>query len=127
MVDWPAGEAEPYPYAWAHFHPPPRKAQGLKLSRSRWPIEQYFQRSKDDLGLDHFEGRTWRGFHHHWVLSALAYLFILTQYRRTPKNFWCDVGTDPASDPALAGEGERLWQLLRSEVGSNGIRLHITE
>ena len=57
----------------------------LKLSRSRWHIEQYFQRSKDDLGLDHFEGRSWRGFHHHLVLSAVAYLFILAVYLRCKK------------------------------------------
>jgi len=50
------------------------------------------------------------------VLSALAYLFILTQHLRAKKNFWCDVGTDPASDPALAGEGERVVQLLRSKI-----------
>lgn len=116
VVDWPAGETEPYHYALAHFHQPPRRARCLRLSRSRWHIEQYFQRSKDDLGLDHFEGRTWRGFHHHLVLSALAYLFILTRYVRTKKNFWCDVGTDSASDPALAGEEERLLHLLRNQV-----------
>lgn len=116
VVDWPAGETEPYHYALAHFHQPPRRARCLRLSRSRWHIEQYFQRSKDDLGLDHFEGRSWRGFHHHLVLSALAYLFILTRYLRTKKNFWCDVGTDAAPDPALVGESDRLLQLLRNAI-----------
>ena len=116
IVDWPAGDPEPYHYYLAHLHQPPTKARCLKLSRSRWHIEQYFQRSKDDLGLDHFEGRSWRGFHHHLVLSALAYLFVLTVYLRRKKNFWCDVGTDPASDPALAGEGKRLLHLLRNEI-----------
>jgi SRSO17 transposase len=116
VVDWPAGDPEPYHYYLAHLHRPPSKARCLKLSRSRWHIEQYFQRAKDDLGLDHFEGRSWRGFHHHLALSALAYLFILVQYLRTKKNFWCDVGTDPASDPALAGEGDRLLQLVRNEI-----------
>jgi len=116
VVDWPSGDKEPYHYYLAHFHRPPGRARCLKLSRSRWHLEQYFQRSKDDLGLDHFEGRSWRGFHHHLALSALAYLFILTQYLRAQKNFWCDVGTDPASDPALAGEGERLLHLLRNEI-----------
>lgn len=116
LVDWPRGEAEPCHYYLAHLHRPPRRARCLKLTRSRWHIEQYLQRSKDDLGLDHFEGRSWRGFHHHLVLFAVAYLFILTQYLRANKYFWCDVGTDPASDPALAGEGERLLHLLRNEI-----------
>ncbi len=48
--------------------------------------------------------------------SPLAYLCILTQYLRAPKNFGCDVGRDPASDPALAGEGERLLHVLRNEI-----------
>lgn len=35
-----------------------------KRQRQRWNMEQYFQRAKTDLGLDHYEGRSWRGFHH---------------------------------------------------------------
>ena len=116
VVDWPAGDAEPYHYYLAHLHRPPTKARCLKLSRSRWHIEQYYQRSKDDLGLDHFEGRSWQGFHHHLVLAAVAYLFILTVYLRRKKNFWCDVGTDSPHDPALAGEMERTLPLLRNQV-----------
>jgi len=121
VVDWPAGDPYPYHYYLAHLHRPLVKARCLKLSRSRWHIEPYFQRSKDDLGLDHFEGRSWRGFHHHLVLSALAYLFILTRYVSTKKNFWCDVGTDSPLDPALADESDRLLQLLRNEVSANSI------
>ena len=112
VVDWPPGDAAPYHYYLAHFHKAPRRARCLKLSRSRWQIEQYFQRAKDDLGLDHFEGRSWRGFHHHLVLAAIAYLFILTVYLRTKKNFWCHLGTDSATDSALAGEVDRLVHLL---------------
>jgi len=116
VVDWPADASAPYHYYLAHLHQSPAKARCLKLSRSRWHVEQYFQRAKDDLGLDHFEGRSWRGFHHHLVLSAVAYQFILVQYLRTKKNFWCDLGADPASDPALVGEGERLLQLLQDQI-----------
>jgi len=116
VVDWPAGDSEPYHYYLAHLHRPPTRALCLKLSRSRWHVEQYFQRSKTDLGLDHFEGRSWQGFHHHLVLSAIAYLFILSVYLRSKKNFWCDVGTDSPPDPALAGESERLLRLLSQQV-----------
>jgi SRSO17 transposase len=87
VVDWPGGDPEPDHYYWAHLHRPPTKARCLKLSRSRWHLEQYFQRSKDDLGLDHFEGRSGRGFHHRLVLSALAYLFILTVSLHRKKTF----------------------------------------
>jgi SRSO17 transposase len=116
VVDWPADSAEPYHYYLADLDRLPTKAFCLKLSRSRWHIEQYFQRSKDDLGLDHFEGRSWTGFHHHLVLSALAYLFILTIHQRSKKNFWCDVGTDASSDSALDRESDRLLLLLRPEI-----------
>jgi SRSO17 transposase len=116
VVDWPTGDPKPYHYYLAHLHRSPTKARCLKLSRSRWHIEPYYQRSKDDLGLDHFEGRFWRGFHHHLVLSAIAYLFILTTYLRRKKNFWCDVGTDSARDPALAGEIERTLSFMRNEI-----------
>jgi len=38
--------------------------------------------------LDHFEGRSWRGFHHHLVLAAVAYLFVMVVYLRSKKNLW---------------------------------------
>ena len=85
VVDWPAGDAQPYHYYLAHLHGPPKKARILRLSRSRWNIEQYFQRGKTDLGLDHYEGRSWRGFHHHLVLAVLAYLFVTVVYLRAKK------------------------------------------
>jgi SRSO17 transposase len=55
VLDWPRGAPKPYHSYLAHFDRHPSKARCLKLSRSRWHVEQYFQRSKDDLGLDHFE------------------------------------------------------------------------
>jgi SRSO17 transposase len=116
VVDWPADATAPYHYYLAHLHRAPTKARCLALSRSRWHIEQYFQRAKDDLGLDHFEGRSWTGFHHHLVLSALAYLFILTIHLRAKKNFWCDLGADADCDPAVVGEVNRLLLLLRQQI-----------
>jgi len=116
VVDWPKGAQEPYHCYLAHFHRQPSKALCLKLSRSRWHVEQYFQRSKDDLGLDQYEGRSWRGFHHHLVMSAIAYLFILTSYLEAKKNFWSDVGEDPGSDPAVAAEIDRTLSLLPRDI-----------
>jgi SRSO17 transposase len=116
VVDWPLGDDKAYHYYMAHFKTPPHKARCLKLSRSRWHIEQYFQRSKDDLGLDHYEGRSWRGFHHHLALSAVACLFMLVIYLRAKKNFWCDVGSGLESDPPVAGEIDRLLSLLRPQI-----------
>ena len=116
VVDWPEGDAEPYHYYLAHLHRPPKRPRMLQLSRRRWNIEQYFQRAKTDLGLDHFEGRSWRGFHHHLVLAVLAYLFVVVVFLRAKKNFWCDVGTDTREDASVVAALGRLLQLLRKEI-----------
>jgi len=48
----------------------------VALARSRWPIEQQYRELKDELGLDHFEGRTFQGWAHHVVLTAVAFTFF---------------------------------------------------
>ena len=48
----------------------------VALARSRWPIEQQYRELKDDLGLDHFEGRRYQGWTHHVVLTAVAFTFL---------------------------------------------------
>jgi SRSO17 transposase len=116
VVDWPAEAPEPYNIYLAHLKRAPSVAICLRLSRSRWQIEQYFQRSKDDLGLDHYEGRFWRGFHHHLALSALAYLFILLCWLRSKKNFFSDVGADAPLDSATLAETHRLLPILSQQV-----------
>jgi SRSO17 transposase len=60
--------------------------QVVALAHARWKIEQHYQELKGELGLDHFEGRSWRGWHHHAVLAALTYTFLQHERRR---------GTDP--------------------------------
>jgi SRSO17 transposase len=116
VADWPAGDPAPYNLFLAHLHTPPTRARCLLLARSRWQVEQLFQRIKDDLGFDHYEGRSWRGFHHHQVLVAIAYLFVLVIYLRAKKNFWPDVGDDLARDPALVTEMDRLVPLLSTNL-----------
>src|SRR5215210_4910302 len=60
-------------------------AQLVALAHQRWPIEQQYQQLKTELGLDHFEGRTFPGWHHHVVLSAVAYAFLQQErMRREP-------------------------------------------
>lgn len=54
----------------------------VTLARSRWPIEQQYRELKDDLGLDHFEGRTYRGWTHHVVLTAVAFTFLQLERAR---------------------------------------------
>jgi SRSO17 transposase len=56
--------------------------RAVRLWKSRWPVEQGYQQLKEELGLDHFEGRSWRGFHHHATLAMLAYGFLLLERHR---------------------------------------------
>ena len=55
----------------------------VRAAHQRWPIEQQYQELKTELGLDHFEGRTHPGWHHHVVLTALTYNFLQAERRRT--------------------------------------------
>ena len=54
-------------------------------ANERWKVEQGYQRLKEELGLDHFEGRSWRGLHHHITLCFLAYTFLLRIRKRLKK------------------------------------------
>ena len=56
--------------------------RAVRLWKSRWAVEQGYQQMKEELGLDHFEGRGWRGFHHHACLVMLAYGFLLLEQHR---------------------------------------------
>jgi len=56
----------------------------VTLARCRWPIEQQYRELKDELGWDHFEGRTFRGWNHHSVLTAIGFTFLQLERRRSP-------------------------------------------
>jgi len=57
-------------------------AQLVRLAHQRWAIEQHYQDLKTELGLDHFEGRTYPGWQHHLVISAVAYAFVQRERMR---------------------------------------------
>lgn len=58
----------------------------MELAHQRWKIEQGYQQLKEELGLDHFEGRSWLGFHHHVTLCFMAYAFLLLRGARSKKS-----------------------------------------
>jgi SRSO17 transposase len=55
----------------------------VAMARARWPIEQQYRELKDELGLDHFEGRSYRGWTHHVVLTAIAFTFLQLERGRS--------------------------------------------
>jgi SRSO17 transposase len=69
-------------YAFSNLPPDTPRLKAVRLWRERWKIEQGYQQMKEELGLDHFEGRGWRGFHHHCALVMLAFGFLALEQRR---------------------------------------------
>ena len=72
----------------------------VRIARMRWWIEQGYQQLKDELGLDHYEGRGWQGWHHHVTLTMVAFAFLALERMRAKKNFW--IGRAPAADSGPA-------------------------
>ena len=62
------------------------RIKAIRLWKSRWKVEQGYQQMKEELGLDHHEGRSWRGFHHHICLVMLAFGFLATERDREERN-----------------------------------------
>ena len=56
----------------------------VRLAKLRWRVERDYQEMKAELGLDHFEGRTWRGFHHHATLVSVAHAFLALRRALSP-------------------------------------------
>jgi SRSO17 transposase len=82
LMEWPTGEKEPSRY-WLSTVPEDVELKDLvHLAKIRWRIERDFQELKDELGLDHYEGRGWRGFHHHGALCIAAYAFLAAERAR---------------------------------------------
>jgi SRSO17 transposase len=82
LIEWPRGEAEPTKY-WVSTLPPTTKLKALvRIAKHRWVIERDYEELKQELGLGHFEGRNWRGFHHHATLCIAAYGFLVAERNR---------------------------------------------
>ena len=87
LVEWPEGASEPTDY-WLSTLPPDTPIDELvRLGKIRWRIEHDYRELKHGLGLDHFEGRTFIGWHHHVTLVTAAHLFVTsTTPERRPKS-----------------------------------------
>jgi len=82
LVEWPRGESEPTKYFLSSVPEAASMEDLVRLVKIRWRIERDYQELKDELGLDHYEGRGWRGFHHHGVLCIAAYAFLVAERAR---------------------------------------------
>src|ERR1700678_4144788 len=79
LIEWPEDEREPTKY-WLSTLPEDTPIEVLvDTAKLRWRIERDYEELKSELGLGHFEGRSWRGFHHHATLCIAAYSFLVTE------------------------------------------------
>ena len=82
MIEWPEGEATPTKY-WLSTMPADTSMETLvRLAKVRWRIEWDYEELKQEFGLSYFEGRGWRGFHHHATLCIAAYAFLAAERTR---------------------------------------------
>ncbi len=84
LIEWPEGDEEPLKYWLATLAEDTPLERMVYETKMRWRIERDYQDLKQDLGLGHYEGRGWRGFHHHASLSVAAYGFLLAQRLQRP-------------------------------------------
>jgi SRSO17 transposase len=82
LIEWPKRESEPTKY-WLSTLPAKISLKSLvKIAKHRWIIERDYEELKQELGLGHYEGRGWRGFHHHATLCIAAYGFLISERNR---------------------------------------------
>lgn len=87
LAEWPARESEPVQYWLSNLPSGMPLTTLVRLAKLRWRIEHDYREMKQALGLAHFEGRTWKGWHHHVTLVSVAQAFCtLQRLAQAPKD-----------------------------------------
>jgi SRSO17 transposase len=132
IAQWFDSESKPTKF-WLSNLPSTMSARGLiRLAKLRWRVERDYQEMKGELGLDHFEGRTWRGFHHHAALCAAAHAFLALRRALFPPE---EESLDASDGSALPSGRTRTpnWRLPtvpkadRSTRATDGTVAHVIE
>jgi SRSO17 transposase len=84
LIEWPKDELEPTKYWLSTLDPNVPFRRLVDLAKMRWRIERDYQELKQEIGLGHYEGRGWRGFHHHGTLCIAAYGFLIAERAMIP-------------------------------------------
>lgn len=79
LIEWPKGTGEPTKYWLSNLPPATPRNDLVRIAKHRWIVERDYEELKQELGLGHFEGRGWRGFHHHATLCIAAYGFLIAE------------------------------------------------
>jgi SRSO17 transposase len=84
LIEWPTDEPEPTKYFLSTLPANISRRELVNTAKLRWRIERDYQDLKQELGLGHYEGRGWRGFHHHATLCIAAYGFLISERGAIP-------------------------------------------
>ena len=107
LIEWPAEQAEPCKFWFSNLLPQAGLRRLVRLAKIRWRVEQNYQQQKEELGLDHYEGRGFMGWHHHVTMNMIAYGFLVVEMLRNKKNFWVDPAEDPTNASGFIGHLDR--------------------
>ena len=107
LIEWPSDQEEPFKFWFSNLPPQAGLRRLVRLAKLRWRVEQNYQQQKEELGLDHYEGRGYLGWHHHVTLNMVAYGFLLLETLRGKKNFWMDPPNDSLANPENPGDLDR--------------------
>jgi SRSO17 transposase len=115
LAEWPEAEKKPRKY-WLSTLPPDTSVKTLvRFAKLRWRVERDYQEMKQEVGLDHFEGRTWRGFHHHVTLCAVAHGFLaLRRALSPPEHDELDAADGPQSPTGGPDPADRQLSALQA-------------
>jgi SRSO17 transposase len=84
LIEATNSDKRPYKFYLSNLPPNTSAKQLVRLAKMRWRVERDYRELKEELGLDHFEGRTWNGFHHHVALCCAAHAFLATRRALSP-------------------------------------------
>jgi len=84
LIEWPEGEAEPTKYWLSTLDKNISFRRLVDIAKMRWRIERDYQELKQEIGLGHYEGRGWPGFHHHGTMCIAAYGFLVSERETIP-------------------------------------------
>lgn len=79
LIEWPKGEKEPTKFWFSSLPETLHLGRMIDITMMRWRIERDYHELKQEVGLGHFEGRSWRGFHHHATMCIAAYGFLVSE------------------------------------------------
>ncbi len=119
LIEWPVSDAEPSKYFLSTLPQDTPINELVSVAHQRWRIERDYQDMKQDFGLGHYEGRGWRGFHHHAALSIAAYGFLMAERLEADKPVGGKKNFAERQVPALPEDYIPRGSPARSEARGN--------